>query len=310
MGLALTRYIKSGGTLIAADGSVANTIPSKVVLVRRMNSIVVPIPGEQHFGMPMGPEAVEFTVTFPWDMYSPPCAGKTYAQSLKQWTCNSIYAATPNGSLVNDIQTGYYIAKTISHERKAPGVHGESGVSYPRWVVTIQLMKLRNSDVSDCPTFTDYTSSSPYTGGNTTPYFKMTNILDDSSITALPSSIKVTHSGQAQAFALYDEEALNILPPLGNVGPVIDIEFRISSNTDFNTVKLWAATRSTVIKVDQRQYDEFDIDNEPTYHSKWIVSALNWDRDVASGGAYATAGSVNRRITMSLTRYWGYELMI
>jgi hypothetical protein len=221
-----------------------------------------------------------------------------------------VYAATPSGSISNDIQTAYYLAKNITHERKAPGTHGVAGVAYPRWNVTIQLMKLRASDVTDCPTFTDYTTSNPYAGGDITPYFKMTNMLDATSITTKLSSIKVTHTGQAQAFPLYDEEALTILPPLGNVGPVIDIEFRISSNTDFNTVKLWAATRSTVVKTDQRQYDEFDIDNEPTYHSKWIVSGISWDRDVASGGAYATNPvSVNRKITMSLTRYWGYELI-
>jgi len=272
---------------------------------------LTPIPGEQHFGMPMGPEAVEFSVNFLWDQSNCPCPGRTFAQSLKQWTCNSIYAATPYGSLVNDIATAHYIAKTITYDRKAPGVKGVKNGSctlYPVWNVTMNLMKLRDSDVTDCPTFTDYTISNSYSGSSLTPFLEMTNVLDDSDITVQPSTIKVAHTGQPQAFALYDEEALSILPPLGNVGPVIDIEFR-ASNADFELIKGWAATRTTVVSTDQCQYDEFDIDNAPSYYSRWIVSGYSWDRDVGSGGQYTATGKVTRRIAMSLTRYWGYELL-
>jgi hypothetical protein len=311
MPLAITRQVKTGGTLVDADGVTANTNPSKITVIRKMNSVIVPIPGEQHFGLPIGPEANEFTAEWVWDMTNPPCAGTLYRNSLKQWTGNSIYSIVASGSLTNDIATGKYLLKSLTHERKAPGVRGAPGGTFqPVWKVKGNFIKLRDTDVTDCPNFTDVTVSNSYSGADPTPYFKMTSTLDATSITTKLSSIKVTHTGSVQAFALYDEEAITILPPLGSVGPVIDIEFRIANNTDFGTVKSWAASRSTVVGVDQRHYNEFDIDNPTTYYSKWIVGNINWDRDPTSGADYARLSTnVNRKITMSLTRYWGYELI-
>lgn len=310
MPLQIIRYNKAGGALVQVD-TAATVNVSKATFVRRQSNIIVPIPGEQHFGMPMGPEATEFTATFPWDMTNPPASGTLYKDSLKRWTTNSVYGITPTGSLTNDITTGHYLAKSIVHSRKAPGVRGAPGnVFKSRWEVTMNFIKLRASDVTDCPTFYDVTLSNSYGGASTVPYFKMTNVLDSSYVETLLSSVKVSHTGSGQAFALYDEEALTILPPLGNTGPVIDIEFRVSSNTNFNTIKDWAKTRSLVVAVDQRHYDEFDIDNPTSYYSRWMVGGISWDREATSGAAYATDSSkINRKITMTLTRYWGYELV-
>jgi len=233
-----------------------------------------------------------------------------YRDSLKSWTCNSVYGITPTGSLANVITTGHYLAKSIVHERKAPGIRAPPGGAFqPVWHVTMNFIKLRASDVVDAPVFEDVTLSNSYVGADPVPYFKMTNQQDSSIIETKLSSIKVSHTGNGQAFALYDEEALTILPPLGNTGPVIDIEFRVSSNDAFTTVKDWAKTRSLVVATDQRHYNEFDIDNPTTYYSKWIVNGMSWDRESTSGATYAVKGYVNRKITMSLTRYWGYELI-
>lgn len=309
MPLVITRYNKAGGALVQMD-TAATVNVSKVTLIRKQSNIIVPIPGEQHFGMTMGPEATEFTAVFPWDQTAPPASGTLYKDSLKRWTTNSIYAVTPTGSMVSDITTGYYLAKSIIHERKAPGIRAPPGGAFqPVWHVTMNFIKLRSTDVTDCPTFNDITISNSYVGGNVVPYFKMTNLQDSSYVETTLSSIKVSHTGAGQAFALYDEEALTILPPLGNTGPVIDIEFRVSNNDLFTTIKDWAKTRSLVVSTDQRHYNEFDIDNPTTYYSRWMVGGLSWDREATSGAAYSTKGLINRKITMSLTRYWGWELV-
>jgi hypothetical protein len=285
--LVITRYVKRSGVLVAADGIGANLYPSKLTNIRKLNCVITPIPGEQHLGIPIGPEVKEITIDSPWNMNNNPCSTKTYQESLKNWTCNSIYGIVPSGSLIDEVDgtPGYFLAKSISTVRDKTGMAG----AVNRWDLNMNLVKIRDEDVTDCPDFEDTTVSntsvstgSPVLTLTTTQY---TNQTVDLQLT----KIQVKHVGAVQAFPLYDEPALTVLPPLGNTGPVIDIDFRLKSVADYQMVKSWAATRSTMVTVDEAiGYPEFDIDNAPTYWSRWIVSSINVNRSPGSGGAFAS----------------------
>jgi hypothetical protein len=304
MPLAITRVKKLGGVWVAADGVPANTTLSKFTVINKMEAVTTPVPGDSHISVAIGPEAKAYTIEFPWNMNEAPCVGQTYVESLKRWTCNSVYAATPTGSLVDDMQVGYYLAKTITTTREKTGMAG----AVARWMVSLNLVKLRDQDVIDCPDFQDEVQHNPATSTATEPMFKMTNARTGEVLTTKLTKVTVKHNGSVQSFPLYDEEAITILPPLGNVGPQIDIEFRVKSRAEFNTISMWGATRTLIVGVDQVGYPEFDIDNPPTYYSKWIGSGISSVRAVASGAGYAS-GFTERMVSMSLLRYWSYQII-
>ena len=303
MPLAIGRMKKSGGIMTLNDPVAANVVLSKLNKVSKMNEVSVGVPGDLHVGVPIGPEAKEYQLEFPWNMNVPPEVGQTYTDSLKKWTCNSIYYLAPTGALADDITTGYYLPRNVTHSRDKIGMYGGEA----RWLVSMNLIKLRDSDVTDCPDFDDVMPSNPYPGTDYHPMFKMTEERYGTSFVTKLTKVTVKHTGSPQAFALYDEEAIAILPPLGNIGPVIDIEFKIRQDVDFQLIKMWGATRSLIVAVDQVAYPEFDIDDPITpKYSRWIGSNIAVSRPLASALAL---GITQREVTMSLTRYWSYDFI-
>lgn len=315
MALTVERMKKVSAVMTLADAAPATVNLSKLTKISKINEVTVGVPGDLHVGVPIGPEAKEYQIEFSWNMANQPAGNHTYEETLKNWTCNSIYRLTPSGATADDISTyggqlQYFIPRNVTTTRDKTGMAG--GVlptgGYRKWMVSMNLIKLRNEDVTDCPDFEDVMPSNPYAGdpNNYHPMFKMTELRYGDSITTKLTKIVVKHTGNPQAFALYDEEAIAILPPLGNIGPVIDIDFKISSDTDFQLIKMWGATRSLIVGVDQVAYPEFDIDNPPTFYSKWIGSNINVSRPIGSAVA---SGTTYREVSMSLTRYWSYNII-
>jgi hypothetical protein len=297
--LIITRLIKAG-TLQSPTGEVpAYLYPKSITVTKKVTSVITPIPGEQHLPIPIGPEAKEIAVNAPWNLNNNPCANKSYTESLKNWTCNSIYQVQVDGSLVSEDIDGYYLAKTISTARDAK-TGTASGLG--RWDLSIQLIKLRDEDITDCPDFTDITeSATPSTGD--APFLIMTRVGTESQTITRPlTSLKVSHQGAVQSFPLYDEEAITILPPLGNTGPVVDVSFTVTNTVEYDLIQTWAATRNLVVQTTQCKYPEIDNDGGG-YHSKWIVTNVSIQRASASA---LDPTHVFRNVSMSLTRYWRY----
>ena len=332
MSLTIERMKKVGGVMTLADPAAAVVNLSKLTKISKINEVIVGVPGDLHVNVPIGPEAKEYQLEFPWKMVTPPEGPVTYETSLKNWTCNSIYRLTPFDAIFDDIATydnvpAYYMPRNVTTTRDAKtGTAGgvlPDGASfagmYPRWTVSMNLIKIRDEDVTDCPDFEDVMPYNPYTGTDYGPTFVMTNVLDGVTTTFYTklTKIVVKHTGQPQSFALYNEEAIAILPPLGNIGPVIDIDFRISNDEDYQLIKMWGATRSLIVGVTQVGYPEFDNDRAgvsndkggwiiPPFYSKWIGSNINVSRPIGSAVA---SGKTYREVSMSLTRYWSYEII-
>jgi hypothetical protein len=314
MALTIERMKKVGGVMTLADYSPATFNLSKLIKISKVNEVTVGVPGDLHVGVPIGPEAKEYQLEFPWNMAVAPGGNHSYTDSLKNWTCNSIYRLTPTDATADDICTysgtpSYYIPRNITTTRDKVGLAGGSldTGGYGRWVVSMNVIKLRDEDVTDCPDFEDVMPATTNLGANFVPKFTMTELRYGNSITTKLTKVVVKHTGSPQSFALYDEEAIAILPPLGSIGPVIDIDFRISSNTDFQLIKMWGATRSLIVGVDQDCYPEFDIDDPGnSFYSKWIGSNINVSRPI---GSRVSAGTTYREVSMSLTRYWTYNII-
>lgn len=303
MSLTIERMKKVATVMTLADYAPATVSLSKLTKINKVNEVIVGVPGDLHVSVPIGPEAKEYQLEFPWNMNYPPEGAHTYVESLKNWTCNSIYRLTATGATADDIPTAYYIPRNVTTTRDKTGLSG----GLQRWVVSMNVIKLRDVDVTDCPDFEDVMPATTNLGAERPPRFQMTELRYGASITTKLTKIVVKHTGQPQSFALYDEEAIAILPPLGNIGPVIDVDFKIRSDVDFQIIKMWGATRSLIVGIDQDAYPEFDIDN-PTdsFYSKWIGSNINVSRPL--GGALQS-GITEREVSMSLTRYWSYNII-
>jgi len=284
----------------------AHLYPSSITVTKKTTSVITPIPGEQHLPIPIGPEAKEILIEAPWNLNNPPCPEfPEYKDSLKNWTCNSIYTVTTLGSLVQEEIDGHYLAKAIGTTRDKTGMAGAKST----WKLNMNLIKLRDVDVVDCPAFNDTTVSSTIASTGATPYIRMVNLLAPSEVIQVGLiKIVVKHQGSIQSFPLYDCEALTILPPLGNIGPVIDITFRVNTVAMYTLIKAWAAYRSLVVSTTQNMYPEFDNDGTG-YDSKWIVNNISIARGSASG-AGVVQGQTLRIVSMSLTRYWRYADMV
>jgi len=320
MALTIERMKKVGGVMTLADYSPATFNLTKLTKISKVNEVTVGVPGDLHVGVPIGPEAKEYQLEFSWKMANQPGGNHSYETSLKNWTCNSIYRLTPTGATADDIATydgnpSYYIPRNITTTRDKIGIAGGAlpdgtnfAGGYPDWKVSMNVIKLRNEDVTDCPDFEDVMPSNPYTGISYPPSFTMAELRYGNVLTTKLTKVVVKHTGQPQSFALYDEEAIAILPPLGSIGPVIDIDFRISKDTDYQLIKMWGATRSLIVGITQVAYPEFDIDKTtaPKFYSKWIGSNINVSRPIGSAVA---SGTTYREASMSLTRYWTYEII-
>lgn len=312
MALTIERMKKASAVMTLADYAPATVNLTKLTKINKVNEVIVGVPGDLHVNVPIGPEAKEYQLEFSWNMANPPEGNHTYVESLKNWTCNSIYRLTPDGVTMDDIVTydgtpAYYIPRNVTTTRDKTGMAGGALVTggYQRWMVSMNLIKLRDEDVVDCPDFEDVLPSNPYVGGIYAPSFTMTELRYGNAITTKLTRIVVKHTGNPQAFALYDEEAIAILPPLGNIGPVIDIDFKIQTTEQMDLIKMWGATRSLIVGVTQTGYPEFDIDNPPTFYSKWVGSNINISRPIGS----VTGSKTEREVSMSLTRYWSYEII-
>ena len=147
---------------------------------------------------------------------------------------------------------------------------------------------------------------------------RMENVNDSTQYFDRPlTKITLKYTTTPPAFPIPGEAPLMILPPMGTVGPIVDIEFWTTTNADFERIKRWVTgyQGDTVLRCAKTSYEEIDDDAGSTVgvkNSKWLIGQTQVVRGTASGAAYnptTDVGRVDRKITMSLTRYWNWELI-
>jgi len=312
------------------DNYIASVNLKKLQHTRKGGMIQQAIPQEVHLVIPMGVEPREYSVSFEWDEYDQ-CGSSmftNFGNTLKQWDCSSLYYLNMRDtSGFHDVEPDdqYVIAKSIEISRVPPGLSKSQVVDsvgrlYKRWEVTMNLLTAPTPSMLMAPAFelpVLYGLPTLRTDGFIG--LRMENIDDPTEYFDRPlTKIALKYTTSPPSFAIPNEVPVMILPPLGTIGPIIDIEFWLNSNEDYDRVKRWATgvDGDTVLKCTKTSYEEVDDDEGDTIevkNSKWIIAQMQVVRGLGSGGAYdpvTDVGRVDRKVTMSLIRYWKWELMV
>ena len=121
-------------------------------------------------------------------------------------------------------------------------------------------------------------------------------------VTVTPWQIQYQLNGQKDASPIPESRHIQI--PLGVEGPYITLDAYVQGAQQ-NIMQNW--TFNTAIAITNTSYLEFDVNNPTTYYSVWLVNSAKFNR-LPTYVAETSTSNQRWAITLSLVRYWGWEL--